>query len=256
MSVFRALIIAFSLYSKIPMPHMEWKDEDMRWVMIFFPLVGVVIGAIGYLWLALCNMIEVGGIARTLVLAALPVIITGGFHVDGFMDTMDALHSYAPRERKLEILKDSHVGAFAVIMALLWSAIYIAALSEIDNLSVYLVLAAGYVLSRILSALAVIRWPKASPDGNVSYMARTSSDRVVSIILLAELIMAAIFLISQGACSIPVFAGAAGSYAYYYYKSRKEFGGTSGDLAGWFVVICEVIVAVLAAVFVNVMRII
>ena len=38
-----------------------------------------------------------------------------GFHVDGFMDTMDALHSYQPRERKLEILKDSHIGAFSVI---------------------------------------------------------------------------------------------------------------------------------------------
>ena len=42
--------------------------------------------------------------------------VTGGFHIDGFMDTMDAFHSYKPREEKLAILKDSHIGAFAVIM--------------------------------------------------------------------------------------------------------------------------------------------
>lgn len=44
------------------------------------------------------------------------LLITGGIHIDGYMDTMDAVHSYGNREKKLEILKDSHIGAFAVIM--------------------------------------------------------------------------------------------------------------------------------------------
>ena len=44
------------------------------------------------------------------------LLITGGIHIDGYMDTMDAVHSYGDREKKLEILKDSHIGAFAVIM--------------------------------------------------------------------------------------------------------------------------------------------
>ena len=255
MSVFRSLVIAFSLYSKIPMPHMEWRDEDMRWVMIFFPLIGVVIGIAMCLWQRICIAIGIGNMARSLVLAAIPVIITGGFHVDGFMDTMDALHSYAPRERKLEILKDSHVGAFAVIMAVLWSTIYIAGLSEIGSVDVCITLSGGFVVSRILSALAVIRWPKANADGNVEFMARTSESKIVIIILLAELIIMALFLLGRGFSAIVVIIGAAGSYAYYYYKCRKEFGGTSGDLAGWFVVICEVSITVLMAVFVNIMRI-
>ena len=46
---------------------------------------------------------------------AIPLMITGGFHVDGFMDTMDAFHSYQEKEQKLNILKDSHIGAFAAV---------------------------------------------------------------------------------------------------------------------------------------------
>ena len=53
---------------------------------------------------------------------AIILLVTGGIHMDGYMDTMDALHSYGNREKKLEILKDSHIGAFAVIMTVLYVA--------------------------------------------------------------------------------------------------------------------------------------
>ena len=53
--------------------------------------------------------------------------------MDGYMDTMDAFHSYQPKERKLEILKDSHIGAFAVIMLAVYGLIYMGAFSEITD---------------------------------------------------------------------------------------------------------------------------
>ena len=46
MSVIKSLVIAFSMYSKIPMPHLELEEKDMRYVMGFFPLAGLVIGAV------------------------------------------------------------------------------------------------------------------------------------------------------------------------------------------------------------------
>lgn len=66
------------------------------------------------------------------------------FHADGFMDTMDALHSYRDRERKLEILKDSHIGAFAVICFVMYELIYLGAVSMITEKEQILVLAAGF----------------------------------------------------------------------------------------------------------------
>lgn len=64
-----------------------------------------MIGAILWGWFRLSALLGISTLAFILISAALPLIITGGFHVDGFMDTMDALHSYQPRERKLEILR-------------------------------------------------------------------------------------------------------------------------------------------------------
>lgn len=58
--------------------------------------------------------------AFTAVLILIPVLITGGIHLDGLLDTADALSSYKTKEEKLEILKDSHAGAFAIIIGICW----------------------------------------------------------------------------------------------------------------------------------------
>ena len=88
------------------MPQFQWKDEDMKYVLCFFPWIGVVIGLCVYLWRMICDKLEVGTLCYALIGTAIPLILTGGFHVDGFMDTMDAFCSYQRREKKLEILKD------------------------------------------------------------------------------------------------------------------------------------------------------
>ena len=131
MKLFKSMIIAFSIYSKIPVPQFAWEEEDMEYMMCFFPWIGGVIGLVFYGWLALCEKVQIGVLCRACVAAAIPLIISGGFHVDGYMDTMDAFHSYQNREKKLEILKDSHIGAFAAIMLMLYYLIELAALSEV-----------------------------------------------------------------------------------------------------------------------------
>ena len=105
----------------------------MRYALCFFPWVGAVIGALWYLWKWFCDRFAVGTLCYAAVGTAIPILITGGFHVDGFLDTCDALHSYQPRERKLEILKDSHIGAFAVIMLALYGLIFLGGFSEITE---------------------------------------------------------------------------------------------------------------------------
>ena len=101
MSVIKSLVIAFSMYSKIPMPHLELEEKDMRYVMGFFPLAGLVIGAVIYGWVYISGLLNVPDISRTLVLVVIPVLITGGIHIDGYMDTSDALNSYGDRGKKL-----------------------------------------------------------------------------------------------------------------------------------------------------------
>lgn len=77
MSIIKSLVIAFSMYSKIPMPHLELDEKDMKYVMGFFPLIGLITGALVYGWIYAGEILYVPDISRTLVLIILPVIITG-----------------------------------------------------------------------------------------------------------------------------------------------------------------------------------
>ena len=115
MRIIRSIVIAFATYSRIPMPQVEWSEENRKYAMCFFPLVGVVIGALLWFWLFVCEQTAAGPLLRGAVGALLPLWVSGGIHMDGFMDTTDARASWQTKEKKLEILKDSHIGAFAAM---------------------------------------------------------------------------------------------------------------------------------------------
>ena len=249
MRIIKSCIVAFSMYSKIPMPQFEWKEEDMQYMLCFFPWVGAVIGVCLYLWNRFCAAFQVGRIAYVLFAVAIPILVTGGFHVDGFMDTMDAFHSYQPRERKLEILKDSHIGAFAVIMLAACGLIYVGAFSEIYDTKALLIVCIGFTFARCLSGIGVVTLPSARGDGMLFEAASHAQGRIVKSALYAQgvICMAGMFWISWK-IGIAVVVAAFVSYYYYEYRSKKEFGGITGDTAGYFVVICETAMVVAAAI--------
>lgn len=117
MNIIKSICVAFSMYSKIPMPRVEWNEKNMKYAMCFFPLVGAVIGGLMLLVRFLCGRFGFNTSVYAVVMTALPVLVSGGIHTDGFIDTADALSSYGDKEKKLEILKDPHTGAFAIIGA-------------------------------------------------------------------------------------------------------------------------------------------
>lgn len=155
MSILKACIIAFGTYSKFPVPYFEWKEKDMKYSICFFPFVGVLLGAAEWLWFWICVNYGMGSLFKAAGAVIINILVTGGIHIDGYMDTMDALHSYQPVEKKLEILKDAHIGAFAVIMLSVLLLAYIGALPGIDFNNVPL-FASTFVFSRILSGLSVV----------------------------------------------------------------------------------------------------
>ncbi len=119
MNILRTVGMAFALYSRIPMPRLDWESESRKYTLYAFPLVGIAVGIFELLWLWMSQVLDLHTILTGAVLAALPIWVTGGIHLDGFCDVCDARASHQSRERKLEILKDSNVGAFAVIHCVL-----------------------------------------------------------------------------------------------------------------------------------------
>ena len=115
----KRLIHAFwmcqSMFCAIPCPCKTW-DEDARYALLWcLPLVGLEIGFIWWISGLLCLFFGLHQLIVGLVLCAVPYFATGFLHLDGFMDVTDAVGSCRDLARRREILKDSHVGSFAVI---------------------------------------------------------------------------------------------------------------------------------------------
>ena len=107
----RSLFSAFLMYSRIPVPKVEWKEENRRYSLGFFPLVGAVSGGLLILWRIFCSFSGAGQIIFAAGAVLLPVAVTGGIHIDGFCDVTDARSSYADKKKRLEILSDPHIGS-------------------------------------------------------------------------------------------------------------------------------------------------
>ena len=236
--IWASFAIAFSTYSKIPMPQVEWSESNMRYTLSFFPLVGAALGLIFLAAGWICALLEFGPEARAAVLAAVPAAVTGGIHLDGYCDTIDALSSRAPRERKLQILKDSNAGAFAVIWCCVWFLLYFGLLTELRSVGI---VSAGFLLSRTFSAMAVARLPSARAGMGASLK---SGGRYPLWVFFAYLL---IFLAAArlSAGLLPGIAALLSTILFYFvYKSMaiRQFGGFTGDLAGWFLQVCELVI--------------
>lgn len=243
MRLLNSLCIAFSTYSRIPVPQVEWNDENRRYVMCFFPLIGAIIGAVLAAWLWVCEALALGGFMKGTVCALIPLLVTGGIHMDGFMDTCDALASWQPKERRLEILKDSHVGAFAVMGCCAYLLLSAAVFSEAALADAPL-LACAFILSRACSAWLMTILKGARPGGMLDGFARTAAIRKVTAGGIVYLLLCAgiwsCFGLWRGVCCLPAVALCALAYRRMAYK---QFGGITGDLAGWFLQITELCLA-------------
>ncbi|MDO4515422.1 MAG: adenosylcobinamide-GDP ribazoletransferase [Lachnospiraceae bacterium] len=239
MKILESVAIAFSMYSKIPMPQFEWKKENMRYAMCFFPLVGAVIGLCMFLAGKIMFAVSVSPLFRGIAFTLLPLVITGGIHMDGFMDTVDALSSYGDKEKKLEIMKDPNTGAFATIamaMYLLWS---VAVWSEIP-VQMLGVCATVFLVSRSLSGYAVVSLHAAKKSGLLHTFQDSAQKRVVAVTMCGYLIALAILLcIFNLRGAFAIFVGSGVTFSYFRLMIMKEFGGITGDLAGFFLQVAE-----------------
>jgi adenosylcobinamide-GDP ribazoletransferase len=223
----------------------------MKYALCFFPLIGVVIGAVmcGYQYLT-AGAVPLGPVAYACLGTVIPLAVTGGIHMDGFLDTVDALSSFQSREKKLEILKDPHTGAFAIIGCGGYLLTYTAVFSELGN-AAFPAGAGVYVLCRAISGWSVVSFPKARKDGLVSTFSRKAEHCVVRWIMGMWAAAAGVWLIGFAgiAAGISVILGAFLTAVWYYRMAMKEFGGVTGDLAGCFLQVSELVCMAVLAVF-------
>lgn len=240
-----ALSMCFGTFSVIPSPHKY--DAALRPLAVgLMPLVGAVHAAVwGFvIWLALWLNIPRPLIAA--IAAFLPYALSGSIHLDGFMDVSDAVLSRRPMEEKRRILKDSRVGAFAVIslvMLLIFS--FAAWLPIADDRWLYLQALPVFAVSRICSALAVFTLSPMDDSQYASMKRRPKLWLVYLPLFLALLAGAYIWL------GVPAFVGATAAFAAYWgfaLFAKRQLGGFNGDCAGYALTLSELIGVICAII--------
>ena len=219
------------MFSAIPMPQTPWDKRTSRDMLCAFPLVGAAIALCWLAWGVLSDWLSLPAILRGAGWTLLPVVLTGGVHLDGYADTVDAIASHASPERRREILKDPHCGAFAVI----WLCSYfIADFALCASLRSYALMCPAFILSRGLSGAALTLLPLSDAPGLARTFVEASDIRRVRAVLIAECVAAAIALLTFGVAGIAMLCAAGFVFARYAIVAKRDFGGVSGDLAGWF----------------------
>ncbi len=243
MNVIRSLIIAFSMYTVIPMPRVAWNEKSMRYALCFFPFTGLLIGGLMWGWYALCIYLNINYVLRGIGLALIPVFLTGGIHLDGYMDTQDALNSRQDKEKMLAIMKEPHVGAFAVIRLVSYMLLAVGLFTALRRYDPLLIIC-GLMFSRSLSALGLLTLPSAKEEGLGAGFAaaagkNSKEKRSVTMVVTLLVILSGLTMCLFGAGGQLSCAAGLGMFLYYRHMSVKRFGGVTGDLAGYFLCMAE-----------------
>lgn len=244
----RGFLIALTFLTRIPLPtpKVEVTSEEFTRSYRYYPLVGLVIGLV--LWLLAKGLTQY---FPPLVLGALLLVaelmLTGGLHLDGFMDSMDGLLSARSPGRILEIMKDSRIGAHAC-MALVGLLLLKFTLLASLNPAQFSILLVMPMLSRWVFQIGVVAFPYARPQGLGKGIHETI--QWLPFILSGCLVLGASFylagfagLIAFGVCVIAVTLWAA--------RISSLLGGLTGDLYGAFIEVSEVVCLLAAFPFLR-----
>jgi adenosylcobinamide-GDP ribazoletransferase len=227
------------------MPFTEWNSGNLKYALCFLPLAGIVVGAAETLWYFLSFIMGISAVLSAAFACIIPMLVTGGIHMDGFSDVTDAKSSHADRERKLEIMNDSHTGAFGVM----WSTAYILMLFAvfyelygIQSRHMPLVYTIVFVTSRGLTSLAIASISLARKEGMLFTFYEAADRRTLMVVSIAVLaVCEAGFIYVFGYAAVIYIAVAAVMYFLFRRMAMKEFGGISGDLCGWLIQMTELV---------------
>ena len=229
-----AFAMCQSMFCSIPAPQI-WDEKAKDKMLLFLPIVGLEIGAIWALLAWVCRLLNLPALVTGLILCAYPYIITGFIHLDGYMDVTDAVKSWRNLERRREILKDSHVGSFAVIGIVLLMiaqfAFFAAAPADSDHLILIFIPA----VSRCCSSLAVTGL-KPMTTSQYADQRKPKSHIAVLVVMLFVFLVLGFLLCGKYVISL---VGCLVGYSLALRRAYKSLVGMNGDISGYALTIGE-----------------
>lgn len=230
----KGLILSLQFFTRIPINiNVDFNEKNIRYSVFFLPLVGALIGAIGGLVYYVLSPYN-NQLASFLTLL-ITIILTGGLHLDGLSDTFDGFLSNRDKERTLEIMKDSRIGAFGVLSLILLILFKYILIGSIENLPLAITLSfanSRMVLSRIIS------YKKNARPGGLGELFHKSNPK--SLMITSGIIYVVILAVLDIRYLIPFLTTfLAGEYMSYV--SYKKIDGLTGDVYGAIIELGEAI---------------
>ena len=229
-----AFAMCQSMFCAIPVPQV-WDEKAKDKMLLFLPVVGLEIGII---WAAIawgCRLLNLPTMIMALTLSAYPYIVTGFLHLDGYMDVTDAVKSWRDLERRREILKDSHVGSFAVIGIVLLLVAQFAVFASAPAEAEFHILIFIPAVSRCCSALAVTGLKPMSTSQYADQ--RKPKSHIAALTIMLITFLAAGFLLC-GKYGFALIGGLVG-YGLALRRAYKSLEGMNGDISGYALTIGE-----------------
>ncbi|MGN0025965.1 MAG: adenosylcobinamide-GDP ribazoletransferase [Clostridium sp.] len=240
-NLINGFIMALSMFTILPVPYKMWKDEAVRHMMKLYPLVGIFVGVINYVVFRLTDYFNLSTILISALTMVTPFIITGMLHLDGFMDVCDALLSRRDKKEKIRILKDPNTGAFSVIsLGILFIIDFAATYTLVENRTSIIGIIIIPIISRSLMGIMLLK-KEAMKESSLGSYFKKGTTKVDILILYIFLIIASGLFMLLGIKFILVPLAMIIIAILSVEKSIKELGGISGDIAGYGLVLSEVL---------------
>ncbi len=215
--------------TRVPVGGFPYESEDFRWAAAWFPMVGAALG--GVIVAVLLAAAALGPLVAAWLAIATSLLVTGGFHEDGLADTADALGGGYTKDRVLEILKDSRIGAFGGMALVVSLSLRAALLSQCSPVAVIVAESA----SRLFPVLLMASLPYVtSPDKARSDSVRRVGPAQVTGALVATIVVmgfAMAFGLDATRLAVGV-AAAVGATAFLGWRFVARAGGITGDFLG------------------------
>ena len=220
-------LAAFQFLTILPVKRSFTSEQTGR-SAAWFPVVGLVIGAVLFGLHYILNLVLPSGVVNGLLLAAL-VWMSGGLHLDGLADTIDGLAGHRTPERRLEIMRDSRIGGIGAVGLFLVLIIEYVSLNSIPDKWIPFTLLLAPAVSRWAMVNAIFMYPYARPEGlGKAFKAAVGRSEFIIATFLTLLLAVILFptagpVIAAGAWIISILA------ALYI---KKQIGGLTGDSYG------------------------
>ena len=226
---FHAFAMCQSMFCAIPCPWKVWDEQARGKMLLFLPVVGLEIGFLWVILVQICRFLALPALVTGLILAIYPYLVTGFLHLDGFMDVTDAVKSWRDLERRREILKDSHVGSFAVINLVLLVVAQFALFSSAKETANSLILLFVPAVSRCCSTLAVTGL-KPMSTSQYANREKQTSHLIVTALLLCAFVAAGFLLCGKYGF---VLLGCLAGYGVALCRGYRSLEGMNGDISGY-----------------------